>query len=94
MIIPQNSFEDYECCEQGVIAVPEHIKRLGGRFVGIEIFKIDSWRVKGVLNLIMKFIQTYGISTNLLVFPHGKYLNTLRWNKAFHLSDTQLQRSV
>ena len=62
-VIPRNSFEDYERCEQGVIAVPEHIKRLGGRCVGIEIFKIDSWRVEAV------FKSDNGISYELISVP-------------------------
>ena len=46
--IPRDSFESYECKESMVIAVPYHLKSLGGRCVSIEVLKMDSWRVKNV----------------------------------------------
>ena len=31
-----------------VLAVPYHLKNLGGRCISIEVLKMDSWRVKNV----------------------------------------------
>ena len=47
-VIPQDSFEHYECQESMVIAVSLHLGKLGGRCVSIEELKMDSWRVKNV----------------------------------------------
>ena len=55
-VIPRESFEHYECKESMrsgapgplVIAVPCHLKSLGGRCISIEVLKMDSWRVKNV----------------------------------------------
>ena len=47
-IIPQDSFEHYECKESMVLAVPLHLRKLGGRCISIEVLKMDSWRVKNV----------------------------------------------
>ena len=47
-VIPQDSFEHYECKESMVLAVPYHLKSLGGRCISIEVLKMDSWRVKNV----------------------------------------------
>ena len=47
-VIPRNSFEHYECKESMVLAVPLHLRKLGGRCVSIEVLKMDSWRVKNV----------------------------------------------
>ena len=55
-VIPQDSFENYECKESMhsrapgllVIAVPLHLGKLGGRCISIEVLKMDSWRVKNV----------------------------------------------
>ena len=47
-VIPRESFEHYECKESMVIAVPLHLGKLGGRYVSIEVLKMDSWKVKNV----------------------------------------------
>ena len=47
-VIPQDSFEHYECKESMVIAVPLHLVKLGDRCISIEVLKMDSWRVKNV----------------------------------------------
>ena len=47
-IIPQESFEHYECEESMVLAVPLHLGKVGGRCVSIKVLKMDSWRVKNV----------------------------------------------
>ena len=47
-IIPQDSFEHYECKESMVIAVPNDLKKLGGRCVRINVLRVDSWRVRNV----------------------------------------------
>ena len=47
-VIPQDSFEHYECKESMVIAVLLHLGKLGGSCIGIEVLKMDSWRVKNV----------------------------------------------
>ena len=47
-VIPQDSFDHYECKESMVLAVPLHLRKLGGRCVTIDILKMDSWRVKNV----------------------------------------------
>ena len=55
-VIPQESFEHYECKESMrsgapgplVIAVSLHLGKLGGRCVSIEVLKMDSWRIKNV----------------------------------------------
>ena len=46
--ILQDSLESYECKESMILAVPYHLKSLGGRCVSIEVLKMDSWRVKNV----------------------------------------------
>ena len=48
MVIPRDSFELDECKEPMVLAVPLHLGKLGGRFISIEVLKMDSWRVKNV----------------------------------------------
>ena len=48
-VIPQDSFGH---CESMVIAVPFHLRKLGGRCVSIEVLKMDSRRVKNVLKSI------------------------------------------
>ena len=48
MTIPRDSLESYKCKESMVLAVPYHLKNLGGRCVSIEVLKMDSWRVKNV----------------------------------------------
>ena len=48
MAILQDSLKSYECKESMVLAVPYHLKSLGGRCVSIEVLKMDSWRVKNV----------------------------------------------
>ena len=47
-VIPQDSFEHYECKESMVIAVPNDLKKLGGRCVRINVLRVDSWRVRNV----------------------------------------------
>ena len=47
-VIPQDSFEHYECKESMVLAVPYHLKKLGGRCISDKVLKMDSWRVKNV----------------------------------------------
>ena len=47
-IIPQESFEHYECEESMALAAPLHLGKLGGRCISIEVLKMDSWRVKNV----------------------------------------------
>ena len=47
-VIPQESFEHYECEESMVLAIPLHLGKLGGRCISIEVLKMDSWRVKNV----------------------------------------------
>ena len=47
-VIPQDSFEHYECKESMVIALPLLLGKLGGRCISIEVLKMDSWRVKNV----------------------------------------------
>ena len=47
-VIPRDSFERYECREPMVVAVPNHLKKLGGRCVSISILRVDSWRVRNV----------------------------------------------
>ena len=63
-VIPQESFEHYECKESlhnraplpsgaqapgpWVIAVPLHLGKLGGRCISIKVLKMDGWRVKNV----------------------------------------------
>ena len=39
---PRDSFEHYECKESMVLAVPYHLGKLGGRYVSIEVLKMDS----------------------------------------------------
>ena len=47
--IPRDSFERYEFQgEPMVLAVPHHVRELGGKCLSISILKIDSWRVKNV----------------------------------------------
>ena len=48
MAILQDSLKSYECKASMVLAVPYHLKSLGGRCVSIEVLKMDSWRVKNV----------------------------------------------
>ena len=45
-VIPRDSLESYECCEPAVVAIPNHLKKLGGRCVRINVFRVDSWRVR------------------------------------------------
>ena len=47
-VIPRNSFEGYECREPLVVTVPNHLKKLGGRCVRINVLRVDSWRVRNV----------------------------------------------
>ena len=47
-VIPRDSFEHYECKESMVLAVPYHLRKLGGRCISINVLKMDSWRVKNV----------------------------------------------
>ena len=47
-VIPWDSFENYECKESMVIAVPNDLKKLGGRCVRINVLRVDSWRVRNV----------------------------------------------
>ena len=47
-VIPRDSFEHYECKESMVIAVPNDLKKLGGRCVRINVLRVDSWRVRNV----------------------------------------------
>ena len=47
-VIPRDSFEHYECRELMVLAIPNHLKRLGGRCVSISILRVDSWRVRNL----------------------------------------------
>ena len=47
-VIPQDSFEHYECKESMVLAVPHHLGKLDGRCISINVLKMDSWRVKNV----------------------------------------------
>ena len=49
-VIPRDSFEHYEC-KSMVIAVPNDLKKLGGRFVRINVLRVDSWRVRNVFEL-------------------------------------------
>ena len=44
--IPKNSFEDYDCQEPIVIAIPKCIRQMGCKCVKIEISRVDSWQVK------------------------------------------------
>ena len=46
--IPRDSFEYYKCKESIVIAVPNDLKKLGGRCVRIDVLRVDSWRVRNV----------------------------------------------
>ena len=48
MVIPWNSFGDYECRDPVVVAIPNHLKKLGGRCVRINVLRVDSWRVRNV----------------------------------------------
>ena len=55
-VIPQDSFESYECRKPEensrfdfssvVVAIPNHLKKLGGRCMKIRVTNIDSWRVR------------------------------------------------
>ena len=45
-VIPRDSFEHYEYKESMVLAVPYHLKSLGGRCISVKVLK--SWRVKNV----------------------------------------------
>ena len=47
-VIPRDSFESCECKESMVLAVPYHLRKLGGRCVSINVLKADSWRFKNV----------------------------------------------
>ena len=47
-IIPRYSFDHYECHEILVVAVPNDLKKLGGRCVRINVLKVDSWRGRNV----------------------------------------------
>ena len=47
-VIPRNSLEGYECREPLVVTVPNHLKKLGGRCVRINVLRVDSWRVRNV----------------------------------------------
>ena len=47
MTIPRDSLEMYELQgEPLVLAIPDDLKKLGGKCMEIVILKIDSWRVK------------------------------------------------
>ena len=48
-VIPRDSFEHYECKEFMVIAVPNDLKKLGGRCMRINVLRVDNWRVRNVL---------------------------------------------
>ena len=48
MTIPRDYLESYECKESMVLAIPYHLKSLGGRYISIKVLKMDSWRVKNV----------------------------------------------
>ena len=41
-VIPQDSFEHYECKESMVLAVPYYLRKLGGRCININVLKMDS----------------------------------------------------
>ena len=47
-VVPRDSFEHYECKESMVLAVPYHLRKLGGRCISINVLKMDSWRVKNM----------------------------------------------
>ena len=49
--IPRDFLESYKCKESMVLAVPYHLKSLGGRCISIEVLKMDSWSVKNVFKL-------------------------------------------
>ena len=48
MVILRDSFEHYECKEFMVIALPNDLKKLGGRCERINVLSVDSWRVRNV----------------------------------------------
>ena len=47
-VIPRDSLEHYECREPLVVTVPNHLKKLSGRCVRINVLRVDSWRVRNV----------------------------------------------
>ena len=47
-VIPQDSFNHYECKESMVLAVLYHVRKLGGRCISVKALKMDSWSVKNV----------------------------------------------
>ena len=44
--IPSSKFESYNCKEPVVVTVPEDIKKVGSKFIKMEVTVVDSWRVK------------------------------------------------
>ena len=48
MHIPREFVESYECEKPAVVAIPNCIKRMGGRCVSISVSWVDRWRVKNV----------------------------------------------
>ena len=62
-VIPRDSLEDYKCRKPAVVAIPNCIKRLGGRCVSIKLLQVDSWSVRNV------FISGNGVSYEVLSHP-------------------------
>ena len=66
-VIPKESFEHYECRKHLVVAMPFHIRKLGGSYSRINALEVDSWRVRVV------FESNNGVSYELL----GSYMYEL-----------------
>ena len=62
-VIPRDSLEDYEGRKPAVVAMPNCLRRLEGRCVGINVLRVDSWRVRNV------FISDNGVSYEVLSHP-------------------------
>ena len=45
-VIPRESFDHYECKEPLVIAVPLHLRKLGGRCVGIDVLQMTAGELR------------------------------------------------
>ena len=65
-VIPQDSFQHYECEESMILAVPYHLRKLGGRCVSVKVLKMDSWRVKNVFKSNNRVSDHPRITTGIL----------------------------
>ena len=87
-VIPRDSLEGYGCRVPLVITVPNHLKKLGGRCVRINVLRMDSWRVRNV------FKSDNGVSYEAFSSMMYKLSTHPRLDSGSGLSNTRLQRSV